>query len=437
MEPGITTLDKGTANYGLCKSSLNLLRVSFRLLSHYMITTPYHFSIVACPYTSSDHAREREILYRGSIPAARNLPFVRRLGLRTIVYLRKKELKADDALLRWAKKCGVEMRWFKVEAMGEESLGMGKTEVGEVLKVSSKATSILMYLIEPSHQIILNPSAYPLYIADIDGISHTTLIIACLRKLQGWHHDSIVNEICRFEPGHEDLPLIPFLTSYLAASESTLQLPPPPYPSWLWPTSSSPPISSPISRTATRERTHTMPLLAINPLLPFPHPLTARKHPTMRLAFPPAPQAIQSPPLSSSINANALSRVSSRRDKALGEENQPLVPRISAGSSGMSDVDAESSEPGKMSRMVSFSRGPLSAGSTSPEKVSRQLTHSSRPVSEEDEEEEEAAILVEEPEEDPLEVEDEEDYDEEEEKEEEEVQSTSQYISALDLAGFG
>ena len=49
-------------------------------------------------------------------------------------------------------------------------------------------------------QVILNPASYPLYIADIDGISHTTLVVACLRKLQGWHHDSIVDEICRYVP---------------------------------------------------------------------------------------------------------------------------------------------------------------------------------------------------------------------------------------------
>jgi hypothetical protein len=31
----------------------------------------------------------------------------------------------------------------------------------------------------------------------VDGISHTTLVVACLRKLQGWHSDCIVNEIYR------------------------------------------------------------------------------------------------------------------------------------------------------------------------------------------------------------------------------------------------
>lgn len=48
-----------------------------------------------------------------------------------------------------------------------------------------------------SRQMILDPALYPLYIADVDGVSHTTLVVACLRKLQGWHMDSIIDEISR------------------------------------------------------------------------------------------------------------------------------------------------------------------------------------------------------------------------------------------------
>jgi hypothetical protein len=103
-----------------------------------MLTPPYHFSIVACPASSQiqdDIATPSQILYRGSIPATRNLPFLKRLGLRTVVYCRKKELKEDDPLVRWSKKRGSELKWVKAEGMSEEKLGMGKSEVGEVLKV--------------------------------------------------------------------------------------------------------------------------------------------------------------------------------------------------------------------------------------------------------------------------------------------------------------
>ena len=106
-----------------------------RLPPRSMQTTPYHYSIAACSLTPSNDGKNNEILYRGSIPAARNLPFIRRLGLRTIVYQSKKELEADDGMVIWAKKRGVVLRWVKAEEMAEESLGVGKTEVGEVLKV--------------------------------------------------------------------------------------------------------------------------------------------------------------------------------------------------------------------------------------------------------------------------------------------------------------
>lgn len=46
-------------------------------------------------------------------------------------------------------------------------------------------------------KIILDPGHSPLCIADGDGTSHTTLVVACLRKLQGWHMDAILDEISR------------------------------------------------------------------------------------------------------------------------------------------------------------------------------------------------------------------------------------------------
>jgi len=141
-----------------------------------MLTPPYHFNIVACPLTPST---PNETLYRGAIPVDRNVTFINRLNVRTVVYLRKKELKPHEPLVRWAVDRGVELKWVKADAMTEEKLGMGKTEVGEVIKT------------------ILDRTAYPLYIADIDGISHTTLVMACLRKMQGWHIDSIIGEMCR------------------------------------------------------------------------------------------------------------------------------------------------------------------------------------------------------------------------------------------------
>ncbi|WWD17309.1 hypothetical protein CI109_101749 [Kwoniella shandongensis] len=482
-----------------------------------MLTPPYHFSIVTVPSLLNPSTNaEHEILYRGSLPAQRNLSFVRRLRLKTIVVLRKKALKEDDPFIVWAKKRGVDVRWIKAEEMGEEKLGMGKNEVGEVLK------------------IILNPSSYPLYIADVDGISHTTLVVACLRKLQGWHIDCIIDEICRFEPDHEDLPLVSFITSYLSPSSSSssaastsssdppFTLPPPPFPTWLWPTlpSSRPPVQS-------RDRSTSSSGSSAPSLLPFPHPLNTRRHPTMRLTFPtlPTPPSASSPILSpTSQQHNPLSRTPSRRDKFptlpsphISSANGPsgtvddiagggllgsAANIVTAGLTGMANVlvgiNAEEEKEreraiakdnnkmgdgsNRLGRQVSFhgdhernqgrsqaqtqasggvsstlggisttterdiagvGAGPSSTtSSSSPVKLSREPTISSSDYTAEDGSVSPSTSTDGEDdgdgEEDDYDEDEDEDYDDDEnDDDDEDIQPTSQYISALDLAGFG
>lgn len=68
---------------------------------------------------------------------------MRRLGIKTLVCLRKKPLKDEDAVVRWSKRRGIDVKWVKAETMGEETLGMERPEVGEVLQVS-EALAILI-----------------------------------------------------------------------------------------------------------------------------------------------------------------------------------------------------------------------------------------------------------------------------------------------------
>ena len=155
----------------------------------------------------------------------------------------------------------------------------------------------------------------------------------------------------------------------------------------------------------------------------------------MRVIFPSVSTVpIQSPPLSSVMNANTLSRVSSSRGRAPGEENQ----RILAGNSGGGMVVDEILPAEKITRAKLINQ---SSASMSPGQDDDQPTQLSRVMSQED------ATLVavtgwtEEPTQMEPDVEMMDEYedeeDEDEEEEEEDVQPTSQYISALDLAGFG
>lgn len=100
-----------------------------------VLTPPYHWAIVASPLPCDDDNVAHQILYRGSIPAARNAAFVRRLGVKTLICMRKKPLKETDPFLNWASKNGINVVWVKADKMGEETLGMDRDEVTEVLKV--------------------------------------------------------------------------------------------------------------------------------------------------------------------------------------------------------------------------------------------------------------------------------------------------------------
>lgn len=350
-------------------------------------------------------------------------------------------------------------------------------------------------------QTVLDPSSYPLYIADLDGISHTSLVIGCLRKLQGWHADAIVDEISRFEPEYEDLPLMSFINTYLASTSDTpFALPAPPYPSWLWPIPLGP-ASAPSSGAAAntgpgaqqqsasttkrererereRERTTSSSIVPSpqNSVLPFPHPLTARKHPTMKLTFPaaaampppppPTGQAIQSPQLAAQNPNVTLSRVNSIRGPAIkspppgpnantntgSEPEHPGLVGAAANllSNGLSRVASAVGAEDKskrLSRNVSFEndeaylewRGSI-AGTMSPERLSRQPTNiSSEETSEQDVEMASETRVGNEEEQLEDEDEEEDEYDEDEDEDEEDdedLQPPSQYISALDLAGF-
>ena len=105
-----------------------------------MLIPPYHFSIVSSPLAfppDQSVDTSNEVLYRGSVPAQRNIPFVTSKRIRTVVYLRRDEIVPDEAVGVWSKAQEVELRWIKAEVMGEERLGVGKNEVGEVLRVST------------------------------------------------------------------------------------------------------------------------------------------------------------------------------------------------------------------------------------------------------------------------------------------------------------
>lgn len=49
--------------------------------------------------------------------------------------LRKKAFTDEDPITSWASRKGIDVQWFKAERMGEETLGMERDMVNDVLKV--------------------------------------------------------------------------------------------------------------------------------------------------------------------------------------------------------------------------------------------------------------------------------------------------------------
>ncbi|EIW70663.1 hypothetical protein TREMEDRAFT_61171 [Tremella mesenterica DSM 1558] len=233
------------------------------------------------------------ILYRGSIPVRRNFRFLNRLKIKTLLVLREKPLKEQHECSLWSKRNGVVVIWIKAEQAGEERLGIGKKEVEDVLKV------------------VLDTKMYPLYLADVDGVSHTTPVVGCLRKLQGWAMEGILSEMERYEPSLSDLPLETFINNF-GNSDNPFLLPPPPYPLWLWPWPISPLLPSTSSFLSSSPGPSTLSQLTSS-AHPPELPQSPQSQSTQTITKPLSPQKERGAPLS---RTNTLSSPVKIREKS-------------------------------------------------------------------------------------------------------------------------
>lgn len=169
----------------------------------------------------------------------------------------------------------------------------------------------------------------------------------------------------------------------------------------------------------------------------------------MKLTFPAAPSlpSAQSPQLAAQNPNVDLSRVSSIKGSS-SKNAEPDLPGlvgaatsiISNGLSRVASAVGGDSQSKRLSRNVTFENDEAylewkaaAMGVTSPETLSRQATNvSSEEISEDAEE---TGVDVD-PDEEDMEDDEDEDEDDEEDEEDDDVQPPSQYISALDLAGF-
>ena len=213
------------------------------------LTPPLRFSTVA--FSSVDHPQyvdgsdprahphHRESVYRGAYPKARNLYFLSRLHLRTVLSLTPRPLDNDAALIAWSaptdpsrsdtsfadkiSEHGIKLLHVRCEKPKDESGGLTREGAARALS------------------ILLDRRNHPIYIHCLDGVEVTSTLVACMRKVQAWSTPAILAELGRAlrDSSSSEWTEVPsHLSSFLNkfGQPDGIRLPPRNHiPSWLWP----------------------------------------------------------------------------------------------------------------------------------------------------------------------------------------------------------
>ncbi|PWN52841.1 hypothetical protein IE53DRAFT_304829, partial [Violaceomyces palustris] len=108
--------------------------------------------------------------YRGAYPKARNLAFLSRLRLKTILSLIPKPLDNDPSIKQWASSQHppVSLIHVRCEKPKDESGGLTRESAARAIGV------------------LLDSRNYPIYLHCLDGVEVTSTLVACARKVQAW-----------------------------------------------------------------------------------------------------------------------------------------------------------------------------------------------------------------------------------------------------------
>lgn len=124
-------------------------------------------------------------LYRGGYPRKVNFPFLESLNIKTIISLTPEPItyETDPQLYSFAKKNGIKLIHIECAQSGKgkkRGVPMGYSTILEALR----------YMIHQEYA--------PIYVHCLNGGQVTSLVIACLRKLQFWSSIAIFNEFINF-----------------------------------------------------------------------------------------------------------------------------------------------------------------------------------------------------------------------------------------------
>lgn len=123
-------------------------------------------------------ATVEEGVYRGAYPTLRNMRFLRRLQLRTVVSLTPHSPSND--LEEWCEAEEAQLIHHTTVPVKGEPLALSATVVASVLSV------------------LIDPSQLPCFVHCQDGVEATGIVVMCLRKLMLWSVPALSLEFGRY-----------------------------------------------------------------------------------------------------------------------------------------------------------------------------------------------------------------------------------------------
>lgn len=165
--------------------------------------------------------RVQTTLVRGGRPKRNNIPFLKFLGIDTMVALTERSLfdgdgENGDALREYIRENGVRYVHFPVDTSVRDK---GKNR--EIPITHGQVMEIL--------EIVLNKEYGNVYIYCYNGGQITSLVVACLRKLQLWSTVSIFDEFIHYGSNvtHNDRTFVQDFVPQLELSRGKLV-------EWIW-----------------------------------------------------------------------------------------------------------------------------------------------------------------------------------------------------------
>ncbi|SJX63855.1 related to SIW14-Tyrosine phosphatase involved in actin filamentorganization [Sporisorium reilianum f. sp. reilianum] len=131
-----------------------------------LIVPPLNFSMVS------------RGIYRSGHPNERNFEFLRRLNLKSVLYLGTEDYRAN--MTAWTAAQHIRTFHLRLAINKEPTAEMDEADVVQAL------------------QLILRPENWPILIHCNKGKYRVGCVVGLLRRLQGWSHTSIFEEYSRF-----------------------------------------------------------------------------------------------------------------------------------------------------------------------------------------------------------------------------------------------